>query len=82
MATQLMSSGEKFRQAIRLLREGVGGKTTELFTGIRNTVSLGQKKVTYAAMAVNDSVHRKPWRYVAGCGVSAITIGYLLGKRK
>ncbi len=55
------------------------------YNNLKDTISekttVAEKNARYAAKAVDKSVHRKPWHYIAGFGTGALVIGYLFGRR-
>ena len=48
---------------------------------VKQAAEVGQEKAKEAAKAVDESVHEKPWHYIAGVAVGALLLGYLLGRR-
>jgi ElaB/YqjD/DUF883 family membrane-anchored ribosome-binding protein len=40
------------------------------------------KKVKEVAGAVDENVHENPWPYIAGAGVVALLLGYILGRKR
>lgn len=40
------------------------------------------KKVKEVANTVDESVHEKPWHYIAGAGAVFFLLGYILGRKK
>ena len=48
---------------------------------VANAAKIGQEKVKDAALAVDESVHEKPWHYIGGAAVAALLLGYIIGRR-
>ncbi|MBI4715709.1 MAG: DUF883 family protein [Nitrospirae bacterium] len=42
----------------------------------------GKEKVVTAAKEVDESVHKRPWPYIAGAAVVTLLLGYILGRSK
>jgi ElaB/YqjD/DUF883 family membrane-anchored ribosome-binding protein len=59
----------------------VSEKTKAAVDCVKQVAETGQEKAKEAAKAVDESVHEKPWHYIAGVAVGALLLGYLLGRR-
>ena len=59
----------------------ISEKAKAAMEGVKQAAEVGQEKAKEAAKAVDESVHEKPWHYIAGVAVGALLLGYLLGRR-
>jgi len=70
------------------LRDVIGGwgsnitsKARAAVDNVSRATQVGQEKIKDAAVAVDESVHAKPWVYIGGIAVAGIIMGYLLGRK-
>ncbi len=49
---------------------------------ILHAKEVGQEKVKHAATVVDDQVHATPWPFIGGAALTALLVGYILGRRK
>lgn len=59
----------------------ISDKAKVAMDSVKQAAEVGQEKAKEAAKAVDESVHEKPWHYIAGAAVGALLLGYLLGRR-
>lgn len=75
------------------LKEIVGGAGTTLSDSWQMTKSkvmeaaagakaVSSEKIQNVAKTVDDNVHRSPWPYLGGVAVSALMMGYFMGRSK
>jgi ElaB/YqjD/DUF883 family membrane-anchored ribosome-binding protein len=59
----------------------ISDKAKVAMDSVKRASEAGQEKAREAAMAVDESVHEKPWHYIAGVALGALLLGYVLGRR-
>ena len=59
----------------------VKGRAQSAAECVANAAKMGKEKASYAALAVDESVHARPWQFIGGAAVAALLLGFMLGKR-
>ena len=89
MATSKLNGNHKLNGAIETLTEAASEKRAEIQKAVRQfgrkaeqTLYEGTEKVKDAAITVDRHVRKNSWAYIGGAMISALTLGFLLGKTK
>lgn len=75
---------EQLREAIanryHSLKDVVADAGNNAGNRIQEIYTAGKTKVASTAHAVDENVHRNAWLYVGGAAVTALLLGYVLGR--
>ena len=71
---KLLDNVDSLRDSIDFIQDGVRGAASQI------KESSG-RKVRYAASQIDEEIHHRPWHYIGGIAVSALLLGYILGRK-
>ncbi len=75
---------EQLREAIssryNSLKEVVSEAGNHAGHRVQEIYAAGKTRATQAAHAVDENVHRNAWLYIGGTAVTALLLGYVLGR--